>query len=220
MTTLEGSVILVTGATGGLGSRIAERLRAAGATVLSSSRSTGELRADFSVASDVAAMIPAALAAHGRLDGVVIATGVVAFGPASAVSDETLRVLSAVNSESPTRIIRDVHDALVESAKAGREPFILTLSGVVSETPTAGLAAYSASKSSLAAFMTAASREYRRDGIRLLDARPPHTETGLADHPIAGIAPAFPAGLDPDVVAAALVAAIADGTKDLPSSAF
>lgn len=220
MTTLDGAVILVTGATGGLGSRIAARLTAAGALVVGSSRSSGEVRADFSVPNDVAALVANASSVHGRLDGVVIATGVVAFGPAAAVTDSTLATLATVNADSPIRIIRDVHDALVESAKAGREPFVLTLSGVVSETPTAGLAAYSASKSALAAFMTAASREYRRDGIRLLDARPPHTETGLADRPIAGTAPAFAAGLDADGVADVIVSAIADGTKDLPSSAF
>jgi NAD(P)-dependent dehydrogenase (short-subunit alcohol dehydrogenase family) len=220
VTNLEGSVILITGATGGIGSAIAELLSEAGAIVIRSSRGAGAVISDFTNAPDVASLVPAATAVHGRLDGIVIATGVVAFGPASAVTDEVLTELTTVNASAPIRIVRDAHDVLAESARAGHEPFVLPLSGVVSETPTSGLAAYSASKSALASFMTAASREYRRDGIRLIDARPSHTETGLAGHPIAGIAPAFPRGLDPKAVAAAIVAAIADGTKDLPSSAF
>ncbi|MEB0304720.1 hypothetical protein QN345_05215, partial [Cryobacterium sp. 10I1] len=50
--------------------------------------------------------------------------------------------------------------------------------------------------------------------------RPGHTETGLADHPISGVAPNFPAGLQPEAVAARIVGAIAAGERDLPSSAF
>ena len=57
-------------------------------------------------------------------------------------------------------------------------------------------------------------------GIRIVDARPGHTETGLATRAIAGTAPAFPTGLDPDAVAQRIVTAIADGEKDLPSTAF
>ncbi|NBU16623.1 MAG: short-chain dehydrogenase, partial [Actinobacteria bacterium] len=60
----------------------------------------------------------------------------------------------------------------------------------------------------------------RRTGIRVIDARPPHTETGLATRAVAGTAPRFPQGLSPDTVASRIVAAIADGETDLPSSAF
>lgn len=150
----------------------------------------------------------------------MIAAGVVAFGPLTEVSDDAVRELHEVNAQGPMRLIRDATPALAESAAAGREPFIVTISGVVSESPTAGLAAYSASKTALAGFVSAATRELRRLGIRMVDARPGHTETGLATHPIEGTAPAFAAGLDPDAVAARIVRAIVDGEKDLPSSAF
>ena len=87
---------------------------------------------------------------------------------------------------------------------------IVTLSAVVAEMPTAGMAAYSTVKSAVTAFDAAAARELRRSGIRLIDVRPPHTETGLAERPIAGTAPSLPAGRDPDDVAARIVAAIRD----------
>lgn len=54
----------------------------------------------------------------------------------------------------------------------------------------------------------------------MIDVRPPHTETGLADRAIAGTAPRLPTGLDPDAVAARIVQAIVDGETDLPSEAF
>jgi len=44
----------------------------------------------------------------------------------------------------------------------------------------------------------------------VLDARPPHMETGLATRPIAGAAPGLAAGADPREYADALVAAIAE----------
>jgi NAD(P)-dependent dehydrogenase (short-subunit alcohol dehydrogenase family) len=222
MTNLEGAVVLVVGASGGLGSRIAAQLEAAGSTVVRASRS-GSVDGpaeDLREPAAAAALVSAALAAHGRLDGVVIAAGVVAFGPASEDSDTTLDDLFAINTLGPIRLIRESFAPLTESAQAGGKPFIVTLTGIVSEVPTAGLAAYSAAKSGLAAFMVAASREFRRSGIRLMDARPGHIDTQLSQHPISGTAPQFGAALNPDAVAARVVQAIRDDEKDLPSTAF
>jgi cyclic-di-GMP-binding biofilm dispersal mediator protein len=217
-------VILVTGATGGLGSRIAAFLTDAGATVIASSRtpdeSSGRLAADLTADGASARLVADAAALHGRIDGVVVAAGEVAFGPVSELTDATLRELFEVNALGPIRLIREALPHLQASASQGRDPFVVTLSGIVSEAPTAGLAAYSAAKSALAGFIQAASREVRRAGIRLVDARPGHTETGLATRAIAGTAPQFPTGLDPDAVASRIVAAIVDGERDLPSSAF
>jgi cyclic-di-GMP-binding biofilm dispersal mediator protein len=223
MTQLVGSVVLVVGASGGLGSRIAQLLTAAGTTVVTSARlsaAPGVLLADLRDRGAAASVVQKAVAAHGRLDGVVVAAGVVAFGAIEDLKDETVRELFETNAMAPVQLIRSALPALRKSAEEGREPFVVTLSGIVAETPTAGLAAYSASKASLHAFTVAASRELRRAGIRLVDARPGHVETRLSQHPIAGEAPAFPAGLDPDAVARRIVTAIAEGERDLPSSAF
>ncbi len=225
MTQLNDAVVLVVGASGGLGSRIASLLSEAGATVVRSGRNIdalgdGGIVADVAAESGAASLVAAAVEAHGRLDGIVVAAGVVAFGPASEVTDATVRDLFEVNALGPIRLIRESIPHLTASAAAGRDPFVVTLSGVVSEAPTAGLAAYSAAKSAIAAFVQASSRELRRSGIRLVDARPGHTETQLSSHPIAGTAPDFPPGHNPDDVAARIVRAIVDGERDLPSSAF
>jgi short-subunit dehydrogenase len=82
------------------------------------------------------------------------------------------------------------------------------------------MAAYSASKAALHAATVAIGREVRRRGISLIDARPPHTETGLANRPIAGTAPKFPPGLTPEFVAQRIVHALAEDERDVPASAF
>jgi NAD(P)-dependent dehydrogenase (short-subunit alcohol dehydrogenase family) len=226
MTDLTGAVVLVLGASGGLGSRIAAMLDDEGATVVRAAQRPESLSgpdaylADLRAEQGGASLVAAALQSHGRLDGVVVAAGVVAFGPAAEVRDETLSKLVEVNMLGPIRVLRDASAALADSAAAGRDPFVVTISGVVSESPTAGMAAYSASKAGLAAFVSAASREYRRQGVRVLDARPGHTDTGLATRAVAGTAPTFGSALDPDDVAARIVRAIVDGEKDLPSTAF
>jgi NAD(P)-dependent dehydrogenase (short-subunit alcohol dehydrogenase family) len=230
MTSLLDRSILVVGATGGLGSPLSRRLAAAGARLTLLGRDAGRLEAlglaapvvegDLRDADTAARAVSTAVAAHGGLDGLVIASGVVAFGPIGDVPDDVLVDLFLFNTLAPIRLIQAALPHLVASGAEGHAPFVVTLSAVVAEQPTAGMAAYSASKAALTAYDAAAARELRRAGIRLVDARPPHTETGLADRPIAGSAPRLPQGLAPDAVAARVVAAIVDDEKDLPSSAF
>lgn len=217
MTMLQDAVVLVVGASGGLGSRIAAQLESKGAVVARSSKSAGH---DLRTPSVVRDVLADTTARYGRLDGLVVASGVVAFGNVSDLEPATVEELFAVNTTSVIQLVAQSQPYLAASAREGREPFVVTLSGVVAETPVAGLAAYSGSKAGLAAFVAAAAREYRRAGIRILDARPGHTGTALSEHPIAGAAPRFGAALDPDAVAARIVTAIVDGEKDLPSTAF
>lgn len=223
MTDLRETVVLVVGASGGLGSRIAARLERQGATVVRGGRDASRLSGAGAYLADLRdpvggpSLVAAALHQHGRLDGVVIASGVVAFGPVAALGDDALDEVFETNVLGPIRLIRAAVPFLEQST---RHPFVVTISGVVADAPMAGLAAYSAAKSALAAFAVAAGRELRRSGIRMLDARPGHTETSLAAHAIEGTAPAFGAGLDPDAVADRIVRAILDGEKDLPADAF
>lgn len=217
MTDLTGAVVLVVGGTGGLGSRIATLMAEEDATVVTASRSSGWDLRDDDMPNRLIASIELE---HGRLDGVVIAAGVVAFGPAEDLRGETLDELFAVNTTGPIRLIRAATPLLKESAAAGRKPFVITLTGIVFEVPTAGMAGYSAAKTGLAAFTIAASREMRRSGIRIVDARPGHVETELSKHPIAGEAPRFGKGLDPDKVAARIVRGIIEDETDLSSAVF
>lgn len=230
MTPVRDLSILVAGATGGLGLPISRLLAGAGARLTLMGRDHGRLEAlglsaalvagDLRQADTAARAVAAALDAHGRLDGLVVASGAVAFGPVGELADEVLVDLFALNTLAPIRLLRAALPALTASAAAGRQPFAVHLSAIVAQNPTAGMAAYSATKGALTTFDAAAGRELRRAGIRLIDARPPHTETGLASRPLAGTAPRLGDGLDPEAVAARVLAAVVDDERDLPSSAF
>ena len=98
--------------------------------------------------------------------------------------------------------------------------FFANITAVVAQQPMAGMAAYSASKAGIWGAMTGAARELRRQQIDVIDIRPPHTETGLDNRPIAGVAPKLQQGLEPAAVAARIVTAIVDGERDLPVEAF
>jgi cyclic-di-GMP-binding biofilm dispersal mediator protein len=82
------------------------------------------------------------------------------------------------------------------------------------------MAAYCASKAGLAAAAAALSAEVRRDGVQVIDLRPPHTETGLSGRPLAGEAPKMPRGLDPDDAATRMVQAIIDGERVVRPTEF
>ena len=230
MTSLRGLSVLVCGASGGLGAPISRRLASEGAQLTLHGRDRGRLEAlgidaslvlgDLRRAETAELVTASAVDTYGRLDGLVVASGVVAFGPLGELPDDVLVDLFLVNMLAPIRLLRAALPHLTSSASDGRSPFVAQLSAVVAEHPTAGMAAYSASKAALTAYDAAASRELRRAGIRVIDARPPHTETGLADRPLAGTAPRLPTGLDPDAVAGRVVAALIDDERDLPSTEF
>jgi short-subunit dehydrogenase len=155
-----------------------------------------------------------------QIDGVVNAAGLVAFGAVGDLGAETIARLTLVNLTGPITLISGIIPNLKKSATRGASPFILNISGVVAENPMANMSTYSATKAGLWAFDKALARELRKDGISVLDARPGHTETGLAGRAIAGQAPNFPTGMSPDLVANRIVTAILNGETDLPSTAF
>ena len=228
MTELAGKHILVTGASGGLGSLIARALIAGGATVSLAGRDEARLTqvspesprytVDLSAPGAGTALLAAAAATP--LDGIVLAHGAVAFGAAGDLPNAVARLLTAINLDSVIEIIGAAPAYLADSAAASRDPFILTISGIIADMPTIGMSAYGAGKAGLKAYVTAASRELRRSGIRLLDARPGHTMTELSLHPLAGTAPAMAAGLDPESVATRIVQAIVNDEKDVPADSF
>ncbi len=207
-------VIAVVGASGGLGRALSDALHARGATVVPAGRNA-EIEIDIRDAGAGDTLVSEIVARHGRLDGVIVASGVVAFGDLAATDDVIVEELMLTNALGPLWMARRALPALAE-----QHGFFAAITGVVAERPQAGMAPYSASKAALAAGLAAIRREFRRQSVSVIDVRPPHTETGLATRPIAGRAPRMPEGLDPAVVAAAIVEAIEAERDEMPADSF
>ena len=221
---MTGRSVLIAGATGGIGSEIARILADRGADLTLVSRSQDRLDSldvpGHRVALDLrdpelcAAAVQSAVDHAGRLDVVVNAVGVVAFGPIDQLSVDAMEELFLVNTFIPILLAKSALTALGEGG------VIVNISGVIAEQNLPGMAAYGASKAAVRSFDTALAREARRRKVRVIDARPPHTETGLAERPVEGEAPRMSNGLEPAAVAATICDAIASDVTDLPSTAF
>jgi len=222
---LSDAVVAVVGASGALGSRIARGAAERGAHVVLVGRDVGRLDGVVEGAATVVGdigdarrgdrVLRTAVDRHGRLDGLVNAAGVVAFGPLVDTDDAVLEEVFLTNVIGPLFLLRRLLPALEES-----KGFVAQVSAVLAEQPMAGMAAYSATKAALTAVDRALAKELRRAGVDVIDVRPPHTETGLVDRALSGEAPRLPRGLEPDVVAARTLDAIESGRRELASTDF
>lgn len=223
---ISGKTFLVCGASGVLGAEIVKQLREKGASVLGTA-STNDSAARIPAGVEVRLLLDYTkpesiktltdyLSASADLDGIINASGVVAFGDAVDTSPETVSRLFSINAVGPIQLLSALAPVLAKKEQS----VVVNLTGVVAETAMPSLAAYSASKFAINGFLQAAAREWRRAGTIVISAKPGHTETGLADRAIAGTAPKFPAGKTAVDVAARILAAIQADEKDLPSSSF
>jgi NAD(P)-dependent dehydrogenase (short-subunit alcohol dehydrogenase family) len=197
---LEGARVLVAGATGVLGGHISRALNREGTRVVLAGRDEealdalareldGSSTAVFEAADTegCAALVRRTAEEQGGLDGLVIAFGVVAFDTGSdsegGIEDAAVERMFQVNTLAPMAMLR----AAVDAVKPGGA--VAAVTAVTAEYPTHGMAAYSASKAALSAWLTAARADYRARHVAALDVRAPHMDTGLADRPLAGTAP-------------------------------
>jgi cyclic-di-GMP-binding biofilm dispersal mediator protein len=221
---LRGSSVLLAGASGGLGRALAAEIHRRGGSLTMVGRSAERLATvgtpgmrhaiDLERASGCDEAVARAIDHAGRLDVVINAVGVVAFGRVEELSDEVLEQLFRTNVFLPMMLAR----AALERIEPGGA--IVNISGVVAERPLPGMAAYAATKTALRGFDEALAREVRGVKVRVIDARPPHTETGLAGRPLEGVAPAMPDGASPELVATVICDALERGARELGSADF
>lgn len=217
---IDGSRFLVAGATGVIGGKLSLELAGRGARLVLAGRDSGRLASlgeeigcptvilDYSDPESVADAVDLACEELGGLDGLVVATGAVAFGEAKELDPEVLARLIEANASGPIHLITE---SLRRIDPGGS---VVAVTAVVAEFPTAGMAAYSASKAALAAFLTATRREMRRE-VNVLEVSPGHMETGFADRALAGEAPAMPEGEDVDALITRIADAIAEDRREI-----
>ena len=92
---------------------------------------------------------------------------------------------------------------------------VVAITAVVAEFPTAGMAAYSASKAALAAYLAALRRERRKELATVLEVSPGHMETGFADRALAGEPPPLPEGEDADELVETALEALAANRREV-----
>lgn len=221
---VRGASVLVAGATGGIGGALADELHRRGAVLTLVSRGSDRLdrmtvpgrriALDLRTPDACARAVDAAMGHAGGLDVVINAVGVVAFGSVADLTVDAMEEVFLTNTFVPIMLAQA---ALAQMTPGGA---VVNISGVVAEQNLPGMAVYGASKAAVRSFDEALAREARRAKIRVIDARPPHTETGLAQRPIAGTAPRMPVGLAPGHVAIVICDALEQGVTDLPSERF
>ncbi len=213
---------LIAGATGVLGGLLARELDGHGVRLALAGRDSEKLRRlgddlsaatvplDFADPSSARRCLEQASEALGGLDGLVIATGAVAFGEVrDSADDDVMGELFAANALGPI--------ALIQAAVRRQDPpeAIVAVTAVVTDHPTAGLAVYSASKAALSAYLTALRREQRHEGAIVLDVRPQHMDTGFAQRAVAGEPGQLPEPGDHRAVAGQIVSALVEGRREL-----
>ena len=228
---LNGKTFVVVGGSGVLGHHLTQKLHESGAQVLataSSNESAARINAVASVRlllnleqpESISTLAEYLNATDTGIDGVINAAGVVAFGRPEELGWQVQNRVMQINASGPAQLFSSLLPALSKAAEERGEAVVVNLSGVVAEQPFPGLASYSASKSAIRSYLASLQRDWRRNKVRVLDARPGHTETGLAARAIAGTAPQFPAGLSPESVATRIIAGIVQAETDLPATAF
>jgi NADP-dependent 3-hydroxy acid dehydrogenase YdfG len=184
MTSLDGKVALVTGASRGIGAAVARALAAEGVRVALASRSGDDLGLEGAVArptdvrrpDELEALVAEAVERHGALDILVANAGVGAYGPFLELDPAHLEEMIDVNVKGTLYAVRAALPHLLGSEEAD----IVT---IASEAGRRGLpleAVYCASKFAQVGFTRALDHELRERGVRCTNVCPGGVATDFA----------------------------------------
>jgi len=194
LSALTGHTAIVTGAGRGIGRAVAVALAREGAAVALASRTRQELAGvaaeirqsggralavptDVTQDTAVEAMVEQTVAELGRIDVLVTAAGVAAFGPVGASKPGDWDAMLAVNLRAAMVCCRAVLPAMTRQQRGT----IANVGSIAAARPLAGAAAYSATKAGLLAYSRALADEVRGDGIRVGVVMAGATDTPLWD---------------------------------------
>ncbi|MCI0686572.1 MAG: SDR family oxidoreductase [Sporichthyaceae bacterium] len=211
------AVIMMTGASGGIGSALVELLRERGDEVIPVTRQPEKLAwaAPRLVVADLARpeTIAAAVAALGaaRLDGLVHCAGVIGLGSVADTTAQSWAQQLTVNLAGPAELTRAVLPAL----RAGRG-HVIFLNFWVGPLAKPGWSAYAASKFGLRALADALRGEEERYGVTVSSIYPGCVATELQRSVREGFGVAY----EPEAyIQPATVARLILTTLDMPSDA-
>jgi len=185
---LRGRVVLITGASRGIGRRACERLAKLGAKLALTARSVddlnkvvGEVRVtgaevqafpgDLTKPEDRAQILADVVARFGGLDVLVNCAGVCSFGEFSTSTETIVRRVMEVNFFAQAEMVRLVHPHLLQSAKdaaAGWRPAVVNVASICGRWGIPSMSEHCASKHSFVGLTEALRGEFERYGIDVL----------------------------------------------------
>ena len=195
---IKDKVVIVTGASEGIGKSLAEALAAKGAKLVLAARSEDKLkalaarlpgaialRADMRKAEDVESMVDAAVRAHGRVDILVNNAGQGMYGPLEGVDIEQYKTAMELNVYAPLRAMQLV---IPHMRKAGGG-MIVNISSMVSKNAFPSLGAYASTKYALNAISYTARAELAKDKIVVSVFHPRMTATRFGENAMGAHSP-------------------------------
>ncbi|WP_419943847.1 SDR family NAD(P)-dependent oxidoreductase [Candidatus Poriferisodalis sp.] len=195
---LDGRVVLVTGASGGIGTGIARRLMAAGATVVAHTRSSpvdhladadgapiASVQVDLAESDGPQRVVEVALREYGCIDGLVNNAGIQPLVHFAELSDADWAEMIDVNL---TAVHRLTHAAATAMRAQGEGGSIVHIASIEAHHPTDLHGHYATAKAGMVMHARAAAGAYGPEGIRVNSISP-----GLIDRP--GLADDWPEGM-------------------------
>ena len=188
---ISGSVVVITGATAGMGAATARELVEMGAKVVLNARNEGRLEAlvlelgpenAVFVAGDcadpeVARLIAAeAIGRFGKIDAVVANAGIGMYGSILDFSDDEVNRMIRTNFEGTVHVIRATLPTMLER----REGDIIIVSSVAGFRSGADESIYSGTKHAQVGLAGGLDRELRQKGVRVALVCPAGTDTEFA----------------------------------------
>lgn len=216
---VRGRVCLVTGATGGIGHVVAERLAARGAVLVLTARDGGTLSglaaatggravpADLTEAGAAAALVAEA----GPVDVLVHAAGEGHLGVCATMSPERLAHLVALNVTAPIELT----DALLPGMLARGRGHIAFIGSIAGRVGRGREAAYAATKGAVSVFADSLRAELRGTGVQVLLVTPGAVATRFFERRGTPYDRRWPRPVPAERVAEALVDGIESGRAEI-----
>ena len=193
---IDGKVILITGASRGIGAACAAEFRRGGARLALTGRSSEHLAkvahsGDLVAAGDItdaqfrAELIRQTVDRFGRIDILVNNAGAGLYAPSWQVEEGQLRALFELNLFAPIALIGLVAPAM----RAQRSGVIVNISSIAGRVTLPWFTLYSASKYALSSLSDGLRMELKRDGIHTMTVCPGYVRTEFQQNVLAGRPP-------------------------------
>jgi short-subunit dehydrogenase len=188
MDSLEDKVVIVTGASQGIGAHLATALRSRGSKLVLTARNEARLQAaagpgDLIVAGDLTgsatrtAIIDQAMARFGRIDVLINNAGRGSYYPPSATPLEDARSLFELNFFAPFHLTQLATPFLLRTGGT-----VVNVSSIAGQMSLPWLPLYSASKFALTSLSATERMELRRRGVNVMTVFPGYVDTDFQAH--------------------------------------